>query len=181
MGEEDRGLWAPGAAEASGGAGPPRTGGRGRAGCARRSLRGWAARRRAGASVARETERGSRAAAGVAELEVGGVAPPAARRAVGSWGSARWRWRCGASRRARGGAGAALDSPACRAVPAPPGAPRPGGGSGRTALSRERREPGPRLRRRDEEPGGWRARSPRPRDDFPGLQAGAVAAPLSAG
>lgn len=42
----------------------PRTGGRGSASasCAPRSLRGWAARRRAGAAVARETEQGEWAA-----------------------------------------------------------------------------------------------------------------------
>lgn len=100
--------------------------------------------------------RWSPAAAGVAGLEVGGVAPPAAWRAVGSWAARSGGGTAGRGRRARGGAGAALDSPACPAVLAPPGGPRPGGGSGRTALSRERREPGPRLRCRDEVPAGGR-------------------------
>lgn len=40
----------------------PRTGGPGSASCAPRSLRGWAARRRAGAAVAWETEPGEWAA-----------------------------------------------------------------------------------------------------------------------
>lgn len=68
--EEDARLRSPALAEACGERAFQLTGGHSRASCAPRPLRGWAARRRAGAAVARETERGewaarSRAAAGL--------------------------------------------------------------------------------------------------------------------
>lgn len=68
--EEDARLRSPALAEACGERAFQLTGGQSRASCAPRPLRGWAARRRAGAAVARETERGewaalSRAAAGL--------------------------------------------------------------------------------------------------------------------
>lgn len=93
--------------------------------------------RPSGASGRRGAE-WSRAAAGLAgrELVRGGVAPPAARRAVGSWGSARWPRRCGTRPASPGrawsqlsvcgagqGAGAALVSAARPTVPARPVGP----------------------------------------------------------
>lgn len=60
----------------------PRTGGRGRASCTLRSLCGWAARRRAGAAVARETERGQWEARSPAEPGCCGSSPA---RVGGEW------------------------------------------------------------------------------------------------
>lgn len=135
---------------------------------------------------------GSPAAARVSGLELGGSGSPGCARgrrvlgqrevAVaprGESGEPGTR-RLSARPPESSGGGVALAWSARPTVPAPLDGLRPGGGSGRSVLPRERREPGPRLRCLDEEPGGRRARSPRPRDDLSGLSSGAFAVPLSA-
>lgn len=117
--------------------------------------------RPSGASGRRGAQR-SPAAAGVAGRELGGVAPRAARGAGGSWGSARWPWRRGARPASAGrpwlqlilrGAGR---RGSCTCLVRAPDGLRPAGRFetrrrvAEDPASRERREPGTRLRRREE-------------------------------